>query len=104
MARTMADRIGTARRQSFVGRGPELELFDSLVGGDPDQGAVVFVHGAAGIGKTTLLRQFATRCQELGLTCLHLDARDLPPTPDALTARLSAVLDDEAPDKTRTVV
>lgn len=104
MARTMADRIGTARRQSFVGRGPELELFDSLVGGAPDQGAVVFVHGAAGIGKTTLLRQFATRCQELGVTCLDLDARDLPPTLDALTARLSAVLDDEAPARTRTVV
>lgn len=117
MARTMADRIGAARQESFVGRHAELKLFDALVAGTPqlgakqkgtpqqgapEQGAVVFVHGPAGIGKTTLLRQFATRCQETGVTCLHIDARDVPPTLDALTLTLSAVLDGEA--LTRTVV
>ena len=47
---------------------------------------------SAGIGKSTLLRQFAARCRARG-QCLHMDARDLPPTLEALGYRLSPVLD-----------
>jgi hypothetical protein len=96
MARTMADRLSEARRQSFVGRTDQLALFEALLQAT-DQPALVYVHGPGGIGKTTLLRHFAARCEELGQYCLQIDARDIPPTIDALAFRLSKVLGESAP-------
>ena len=102
MARTMADRLGQARARSFVGREPELQRFAQLVTAS-EEGAVLFVHGPAGVGKSTLVRQFAARCLDLAVACLHIDARDLPPTLEALTHRLSPVLEVEsAPGETST--
>lgn len=103
MAGTMADRVAAGRRLRFVGRSAELELFDSLVQAPSGQGAVVFVHGPAGVGKTTLLRRFAASCDEAGVTSVLVDARDLPPMADALEQRLSAPLAQRA-DSTRLVV
>ena len=55
--RTVGDRLAQARRQRFVGRADELHLFRALVG-EADTGAVVFVHGPGGVGKTALLGRF----------------------------------------------
>jgi energy-coupling factor transporter ATP-binding protein EcfA2 len=57
-----------------------------------EQGAVVFVYGPAGIGKSMLLRQFAALARDQGATCIRLDARDLPKTLDALTEAVSGWL------------
>ena len=102
MARTMADRLGQARASSFVGRQRELDRFMSLLR-TPGQAGVVVVHGPAGIGKSTLIRQFAAQAEAAGSACLYLDARDLPPTIDALAYGLEPVLDPDA-DGRRTVV
>ena len=58
------------------------------------------VHGPAGIGKSTLLRQFEGYAAEQGTDCLRIDARDLPPTIEVLGFRLSPVLDSEPEHRT----
>src|SRR3712207_276471 len=99
MARTMAEKLSQARASGFVGRDHELAEFTALVRA-LDHAAVVVVYGPGGIGKSTLPRQFADRCRLLGATCLSLDARDLPPTAEALAAALAPVLDVDAEAKT----
>ncbi len=87
MGQTMADRIESARRRRFVGRAAELSRLESLLR-SPEPG-VVFVCGPSGVGKSTLLRRFADRCIEAGAAVTLVDARDIPPTADALRFRLS---------------
>jgi hypothetical protein len=97
----MAEKLRQARARAFVGRERELAEFADLVAGH-DRAAVVVVHGPGGIGKSTLLGQFADRCRQLNLRCLALDGRDLPPTPEALAAALAPALDSD--DEPKTVV
>ena len=73
MARTLGDRLGQARARSFVGRRAELDQFAALLS-TPDEPAVIVVHGPAGIGKSTLLRQFEGCATERGAECLRIDA------------------------------
>lgn len=99
----MADRVSAARRRGFVGRHAELELLTSLLLAPELPVAVVFVHGPAGIGKSTLLRRYAEIAREVELSCVAVDARDLPPDKEALVARLASLLGDGHPG-TRTLL
>ncbi len=103
MPRTMADRLGEFRRRGFVGRRSELDLFDRLIAA-PDEAAVLFVHGPAGVGKSTLVRQFAARAEQAGLRTALIDGRDIPPTLEALSYRLAPFLGDAGVTTPRTVV
>lgn len=103
MAPRMADRIAAARRRGFVGRVAELELFAALITSPDPMVAVLFVHGPAGVGKSTLLRRFGALCGETGVDVLAIDARDTPPTVDALRYRLTPLLSDDG-RRPRTVV
>jgi hypothetical protein len=103
MKTTIADRIGEGRRQGFVGRAAELTAFRTALQ-TPDQAAVLFVHGPAGVGKSTLVRRMFDISVESGARTLLVDARDLPPTLDALAFRWSPVLDDSGASEERTVV
>ncbi|MFJ7154093.1 hypothetical protein ACIQUQ_04060 [Streptomyces sp. NPDC101118] len=53
----LADRFAEARARGFVGRSAETVVFERILASG--LGAVVHVHGPAGIGKTTLLHRFA---------------------------------------------
>lgn len=92
----LADRLAAARRQRFVGRAAELALFASALAA-PDATAagfaVVYVHGPGGVGKTTLLQQFADLAEHAGRAIVRLDARDLEPTPDDMLTTLARALD-----------
>lgn len=87
MGQTMADRIESARRRRFVGRTAELARLEGMLH-SPEPG-VLFVSGPSGVGKSTLLRRFAERAAESGAAVTLLDARDIPPTADAMAFRLS---------------
>ena len=88
MSSTLGDRISAARRRGFVGRTAELARFTDIVTGTDMPVVVVFVHGPGGCGKTALLRQFAELSRDAGAAVTSLDARELPPVPDALAAAL----------------
>jgi hypothetical protein len=79
----LADRLAQARRRAFAGRDAEIGLFRGLLD-PPGQGAVVHVHGPGGIGKTTLLREFAHLGADAGRTLAWLDCRDVRGPADVL--------------------
>ena len=77
----LADRLESARRRNFVGRAAELELFRQALQESEPSFAVLYIYGPGGIGKSTLLREYARIAQEAGLPCLLLDGRNVEPTP-----------------------
>ena len=73
-----------------MGRAAELALFRSALevpDGAAGDFAVMYLHGPGGVGKTTLLQQFAGLARHAGRVVLPVDARNLQPTPDDLLAR-----------------
>lgn len=93
MGKTLGERLAEARRAAFVGRGEELAFFASWIREPEPDVSVLFVHGPAGVGKSTLLRRFADLAADAGLAALVVDVRDAPPVPDALSAALAPALD-----------
>ena len=92
-AAQLAERLGAARDDGFVGRDRELDaVFDAVAG--TTEARVLFVHGPGGIGKTTLLGAAARRAHRLGHPICHLDARDLDCTPSAIE-QLVRVADEQ---------
>lgn len=88
MPETMAERVAARRRREFVGRAAEIRVLRDLLTGNRD-GAVLFVSGPGGIGKTTLLGRYADLGRELDRLVVRLDARELPPIPSAFLAELA---------------
>ena len=62
----------------LVGRGDELAVLDHVL--RPGGPLVAFVHGLAGVGKSTLVAAFAIRARDLGATVLRIDCRTVEPT------------------------
>lgn len=89
MAAHLGDLLDAARRQRFVGRERELASFDAALAGHAPT-RVLLVHGQGGIGKTTLLTEFRARAALTGRPVVHLDGRDLDPSPEGLAAAATA--------------
>ena len=99
----MAERLEARRRQEFVGRKAELALFADLAR-DGDNGAVVFVSGPGGVGKSTLLRQFEQVGAEVGRHVVRLDGRELVPIPSTFLAAVAEAAGcDPAQDPTAAI-
>ena len=84
----MRDRLLARWNRHFVGRAAELALLESLLRSGED-GAVVFVHGPGGVGKTTLLRRLGGLADEAGRRVVRVDGHDVPPLPAAFVAALA---------------
>ncbi len=99
MAQRMAERLAARRRSQFVGRSREFTVLTAAIA-DDDNGAVIFLHGPGGIGKSTLLRQYEWVGAQAGRHVVRLDARDVPPIPSEFLAELGrgAGLDPDAED------
>ena len=87
----LGDLLDTARRQRFVGRHRELASFDDAVSGRSPR-RVLFLHGPGGIGKTTLLRELRARARAAGRPVVHLDGRDVDPSPEGLDTAVQAAV------------
>jgi hypothetical protein len=83
MSPALADHLGAARRRAFVGRHPELAVIESALA-RPDTGAVVYIHGPGGVGKSTLLRQIAWLGERAGRRVQWRDGRE--PVADGIGA------------------
>ena len=88
MPDTLAERVAAQRRREFVGRAEEVAALRALLEGATD-GAVLFVFGPGGVGKTTLLGRYADLGGDLGRFVVRLDARDLPPIPAVYLAEIA---------------
>src|SRR5262245_15026199 len=88
-ATRIADRLAAAARARFVGREAELALFRSAILASEPPFAVLHIHGPGGIGKTTLVREFARIAEAAGKRTISLDARNLEPTADTFLASVA---------------
>jgi Cdc6-like AAA superfamily ATPase len=84
----IADRLAAARRERFVGRIAELELFRSALLAAEPPFAVLHIYGTGGVGKTTLLREYLRVAAESGRSAVYLDGRNLDPSPPAFLLAL----------------
>ena len=96
MSSRLADRLGALRRQRFVGREAERALLRAALAAPQLPFNVLHVHGPGGVGKTTLLREFASLAAEAGARAAQLDARNVEPAPQAFQDAVAAALG--APD------
>ncbi len=92
MASRLADRLAAARRRSFVGRAQELALFRSALAAPELPFYVLHISGPGGVGKTTLLSEFARLSQEAGIPAVLVDGRDADPSPDGFLRALRQAL------------
>ena len=91
MARTLSAVLDDARQRGFVGRSAQLQTFDAaLSGAGPVR--VLFLHGAGGIGKTTLLDELRRRALVARRAVVLLDGRDLAGSMDTVEAAVAAAL------------
>lgn len=84
----LADRLAAARRERFVGRLDEIELFRAALRADKPPFAVLHVYGPGGVGKTALLHEYAHIATESGRPVAQLDGRDVDPSPPGLLLAL----------------
>ena len=74
-AARIADRLASARRRRFVGRDEEIEIFRSALQSSEPSFVALHLNGAGGVGKTTLLQEFARVAGESGRTVVRIDGR-----------------------------
>jgi hypothetical protein len=84
----LADRLTAARRGRFVGRIAELEMFRTALLAEEPPFAVLHVFGPGGVGKTTLLREFARLAVDYGRPVVQVDGRNVDPSPPGLLMAL----------------
>ncbi|MYW01786.1 ATP-binding protein [Streptomyces sp. SID3343] len=72
---SLARHLEAARNRAFVGRARELALFRRALAGEAGSLAVLLVHGLAGVGKSSLLRQFAVDARSAGRAVIEIGGR-----------------------------
>jgi AAA ATPase domain len=93
---TLGGLLATRRRQRFVGRSAELDLFRAaLEAGDPTF-RVMFVYGPGGVGKSTLLDAFAAVAADAEACVVQVDGREVAGSPRGVLEAIGDVL--EVPD------
>ena len=96
MSPRLADRISAARRRRFIGRAAEQALFEAAISAAELPFYILHIYGPGGVGKTSLLRQFAQICQTHGVAAYTLDARNSEPSPDSFLAGLTLAMAADA--------
>src|SRR5690554_415975 len=84
----LSERLEQARRQRFVGRTAELDLFRQTLSEDDLPFYVLHIFGPGGVGKTTLLRQYAQLARQSEALVVLLDGRHIESTPDEFLSAL----------------
>lgn len=98
MPSRIADRLKSERRRFFVGRNAEKKLLASALAHADPPFFVLYIYGPGGVGKTTLLHEFALDAIELGGDATYLDLRNVEATPGAFAAGLALALGGDVQD------
>lgn len=96
---SLAELAEARQRELFINHEDELSLLGDLL--RADGGRILYIHGPAGVGKTSLLQAFAADARAAAIPVATIDARDLEPSLAAVTRVLDAVL---PPSDTRRLV
>ncbi|HEY2314621.1 MAG TPA: ATP-binding protein [Streptosporangiaceae bacterium] len=83
---TLGEQVKEARSRAFVGRDHELALLGSALSRTADSPSVYYVQGPGGIGKSTLLREFADRARRDGRRIVFVDGRVVGPSTSVFEA------------------
>ena len=92
MSPSLADRLTAARHARFVGREGELSLFQSALSAETFPFFILHIFGPGGVGKTTLLQEYALLSEQYGARAVYIDARHIDLSPDAFIKTLTTVL------------
>jgi hypothetical protein len=92
MSPSLADRLTEARHTRFVGRDGELSVFESALRAEVLPFYILHIFGPGGVGKTTLLQEFALLSERYGARPVYLDARHIDLSPDAFIKTLKTSL------------
>jgi len=84
MQSSVVNRLSAARQRHFVGRSTELAMLESALAEPELPFNALYIFGPGGVGKTTLLGEFAAVCKRLQIPTLTIDARNVEPSPDAI--------------------
>jgi AAA ATPase domain len=77
----IADRLASARRRRFVGREQEIEIVRSALQSAEPSFVAPHLTGAGGVGKTTLLQEFARAAHEAARAVVRIDGRNIEASP-----------------------
>ncbi|MDX1911119.1 MAG: hypothetical protein SFV22_06530, partial [Saprospiraceae bacterium] len=80
---SVADLLAQARRRSFVGRDNEVKMLEQQLRAPAFEFILLYIYGAGGEGKTTLLKHYNDICAEHSVKTLALDAREVEAHPSA---------------------
>ena len=92
MSSRIGDRMSATRRQRFVGREDERTVFENALAAPTLPFQVLYIFGPGGIGKTTLLKEFAALAEQTNLPAYYLDARNVEPSPQSLLDALRVAM------------
>lgn len=91
LAKTIAERLKTARNAVFVGRNKEQQRFQQILTGEAAPG-VFWLHGPGGVGKSALLRVLAEEARTSDFPVYFVDGHHLEATPEAFLRALCVSL------------
>ena len=72
---TFGDRLNDERLRWFIGRQADLDLMNSAL--DDPSCSLLYLTGQAGVGKTSLLLEFARQSLKLSLPVSYVDAAEV---------------------------
>lgn len=92
MSSRLADRLSLARHRRFAGREAERALFQAALAAADLPFCVLYIFGPGGVGKTSLVSEFAYLCDEANIPSLRLDARNIEPAPESFLTALQTAM------------
>ncbi|MEB3177543.1 MAG: ATP-binding protein, partial [Nostocaceae cyanobacterium] len=92
MPSSLAERLSQERYRRFVGRALELQLFQGAITATELPFYILHVFGPGGVGKTTLMRQFAQMCDKLKIQVIYVESRNIKPNPESFISTMRSLM------------
>ena len=89
---SLLERLSAERQRRFVGRHFELQLFQQAIASPQLPFHILHVFGPGGVGKTSIMNQFAQKCQQLNVLNYYVEARNLEPVPESFLSALRSLI------------